>query len=77
MEGRASLVQNRKAEMRSPLRETSASTDSISDRRRSPQRSGQWTLAEDTKAVMADMPPMMRQACGGKRIGLHWGEPLE
>lgn len=60
---RASLLQHRLAEMRSPLRETSVSTDASCDRRLPPQRTDQWELSEDTNSVLADMPPMMRKAC--------------
>lgn len=72
----ATVLERQLAEMRSPHREavslnqklpsgSSLADASADDSRRNKPRSdtAQWELSEDTKTVLADMPPMMRKAC--------------
>ncbi len=58
---RLSLLTHRLAEKRTPFRETESESP-IEDRQ--PRTlTDHWALAEDTRTVLAEMPPMMRKAC--------------
>lgn len=58
---RASLLTHRLAEKRTPFREAESEAPIEDCQPRT--LTDQWELREDTRTVLAEMPPMMRKAC--------------
>lgn len=58
---KSSLLTHRLAEKRTPFRE--AESESPIEDRQPRTLTDQWELREDTRTVLAEMPPMMRKAC--------------